>query len=177
MTFEEVVSMRLVTQGVMTAMLLSGCAVLAQTGSATDKGWIEKSNQYTQLLIDIGNKYSPEGASRQGLSQYDDGIAQPTKQNDDEQIADTKAVLATLRVAAGEEKNKYVVEDLQILIQTTELGLKQYDFSEAHEVPFLNASAQVFSGLQGLLDDQTAPERRKAALVRLRKYAGSGARI
>jgi uncharacterized protein (DUF885 family) len=50
--------------------------------------------------------------------------------------------------------------------------LKQYDFSEAHEVPYLNASAYVFGGLQGLLDDQTAPERRRAALVRLRKYAG-----
>ena len=41
-----------------------------------------------------------------------------------------------------------------------------------HEVPFINASAVVFEGLRGLLDDQVAPKRRAAALVRLRKYAG-----
>src|SRR5271170_5747176 len=163
--------MHLVAHAVVAATLVSGCAAVAQTGT-TDKSWIDKSNQYTDLLIDVGNKYSPEGASQQGLAQFDEGIAQPTKHNDDAQIADTKAVLRKLRTAAGEEKNKYVVEDLKILIQSTELGLKQYDFSEAHEVPFLNASAYVFGGLQGLLDDQTAPERRKAALVRLRKYAG-----
>src|SRR5271156_4680024 len=163
--------MHLVAHAVVAAALVSGCAAVAQTGT-TDKSWIDKSNQYTDLLIDVGNKYSPEGASQQGLAQFDEGIAQPTKHNDDAQIADTKAVLRKLRTAAGEEKNKYVVEDLKILIQSTELGLKQYDFSEAHEVPFLNASAYVFGGLQGLLDDQTAPERRKAALVRLRKYAG-----
>ena len=164
--------MRFVAQGVMTALLLAGGVITAQTANSTDKSWIEKSNGYTKLLIDINNKYSPEGASRQGLTEFDEGIAQPTKQNDDAQLAENKAVLEKLRSAVGEEKNKYVVEDLKILIQTTELGLKQYDFSEAHEVPYLNASSYVFGGLQGLLDDQTAPERRKAALVRLRKYAG-----
>jgi hypothetical protein len=164
--------MRFVTQGLMTAIVLSGFTVTGQSASPTDKSWIEQSNRYTQLLIDIGNKYSPEGASQQGLAQFDEGIAQPTKQNLDAQITETRAVLENLRSAAGEEKNKYVVEDLKILIHSTDLGLKQFDFSEAHEVSYLNASAYVFGGLQGLLDDQTAPERRKAALVRLRKYAG-----
>jgi uncharacterized protein (DUF885 family) len=39
-------------------------------------------------------------------------------------------------------------------------------------VPFIDASAEIFQGLRGLLDDQVAPQRRAAALVRLRKYAG-----
>jgi uncharacterized protein (DUF885 family) len=41
-----------------------------------------------------------------------------------------------------------------------------------HEVPFDNASESVFQGLRGLLDDQVAADRRPAALIRLRKYAG-----
>ncbi len=164
--------MRLIAQAVVTAMVISGCGAMAQTGTATDKSWIEKSNRYTELLIDVDHKYSPEDASQQGLAQYDEGIAQPTRQNDDAQVADTKVVLAKLHAALSEEKDKNVDEDLKILIHSTELGLKQYDFSDAHEVSYLNASAYVFGGLQGLLDDQTAPERRKAALVRLRKYAG-----
>lgn len=164
--------MRWIAQAIVTAMVISGCGAVAQTGRATDKSWIEKSNRYTEWLIDIDNKYSPEDASQQGLAQYDEGIAQPTKQNDDAQIADTRAALVKLRAALSEEKDKNVDEDLKILIHATELGLKQYDYSDAHAVSYLNASAYVFGGLQGLLDDQTAPERRKAALVRLRKYAG-----
>ncbi len=39
-------------------------------------------------------------------------------------------------------------------------------------MPFINASAGIFQGLRGLLDDQVAAERRPAALIRLRKYAG-----
>ena len=53
-----------------------------------------------------------------------------------------------------------------------ELSLKRHDFADAHEVPYENASADVFQGLRVLLDDQVAPDRRKAALVRLRRYAG-----
>ncbi len=39
-------------------------------------------------------------------------------------------------------------------------------------VQFLDASQAVFSGLRTLLDDQVAADRRPAAVVRLRKYAG-----
>jgi uncharacterized protein (DUF885 family) len=49
---------------------------------------------------------------------------------------------------------------------------RQEDYRLAHEVPFLNASAEVFDGLHVLLDEQVAPERRQAALTRLRRYAG-----
>ena len=38
--------------------------------------------------------------------------------------------------------------------------------------PFINASSIVFRGLRVLLDEQTPSERRPAAVVRIRKYAG-----
>ena len=46
------------------------------------------------------------------------------------------------------------------------------DFARAHKVEFLNASQEVFRGLRILLDEQTPTERRAAAVVRIRKYAG-----
>jgi hypothetical protein len=58
------------------------------------------------------------------------------------------------------------------MIQSTDLALKRHDFLEDHFVPFLNASGAVFQGLRVLLDDQVAPRRRPAAVVRLRKYTG-----
>ena len=146
---------------------------LAQTApNPTDRSWITKSNQYTELLIDISKEHEPEDASAEGLSHYDPLIAQPTKADEDKEIAETRAVLAKYEAALPKEQNKYVAEDLHILIHSIQLELKQHDYSEAHEVPYLNASSYVFSGLRSLLDDQVAADRRKAALVRLRKYAG-----
>ena len=39
-------------------------------------------------------------------------------------------------------------------------------------MPYLNASSIIFGGLRMLLDEQTNPERRRAAGARLNKYAG-----
>ncbi len=47
--------------------------------------------------------------------------------------------------------------------------------SEAYEktfLPFIDVPDTVFYGVQSLLDDQIAPERRPAALIRLKKYVG-----
>ena len=137
-----------------------------------DKSWIQRSNEFTALLLDVTKKHSPEAASAQGLAQYDEQISQPTKQDDDAAIAETKAVQAKLTRALALEHDKYVQQDLAILLHSIELSVKRYDYSETHEVPYENASQDVFQGLRYLLDDQLAPERRKAALVRLRKYAG-----
>lgn len=142
---------------------------------SNDKAWIERSNSYTQLLLDIQKKHSPEAASAQGLSEYDTEIGKPTLA--DENTARKETEVALVKIQAGEktETNKYVLEDLTILDNRVHLGFRRHDYSIAHEVPFLNASSYVFQGLRALLDDQTAASRRPAAVVRLRKYAGSEA--
>src|SRR5208283_5379693 len=73
---------------------------------------------------------------------------------------------------AAEKQQKEVAEDLQIMIRQVRLNFKEEDFARAHEVPFINASGEVFDGLRFLLDEQTPAERRPAAVVRIRKYAG-----
>ena len=74
--------------------------------------------------------------------------------------------------AAAEKQQQDVAEDLQIMIRRVNLNFKRQDFQRANEVPFLNASQIVFGGLQVLLDEQTPSERRPAAVVRIREYAG-----
>jgi Bacterial protein of unknown function (DUF885) len=137
-----------------------------------DQAWIERSNQFTNLLLDVTKKHAPEAASAQGLAQYDEQISQPTKQDEDATIAELKDVQTKLTRALLTEQDKYVRQDLSILLHSISLSLKNHDFSNAREVPYENASEDVFQGLRLLLDDQVAPERRHAALVRLRKYAG-----
>jgi hypothetical protein len=137
-----------------------------------DKAWIAQSNRYTQMLLDIDKKYSPEQESAEGLSEYDEQIAVPTLANELAERKDREAVLAKLQSAESSEANKYVTEDLAILIKSTQHDFREQDYQLQREVPFLDASRYVYRGIQTLLDDQTAPERRQAAVVRLKKYAG-----
>jgi hypothetical protein len=137
-----------------------------------EQGWIATSNGYTNLLLAIEMKHHPESGSRQGLSEYDAKISQPTRGDEDQERGETEAVLAKLKSAVPEQKDKEVAQDLRIVIRSVELSFKSQDFYRAHEVPFLNASSIVFSGVHSLLDEQTPVERRPAAVVRLREYAG-----
>ena len=80
--------------------------------------------------------------------------------------------LAQLKKVEAKEKNADVREDLEIVQKTFDLQFRQDDYQLDHKVPFIDASAAVFSGLRSLLDDQVAAERRPAAVARLKKYAG-----
>jgi uncharacterized protein (DUF885 family) len=104
--------------------------------------------------------------------QYDELISNPTLADQLAERRELETVLARLDAARAHETDTKVVQDLDILHKALDLRFRKEDYGLAHEVPFHNASGWVFQGLRVLLDDQVAPERRRAALVRLRKYAG-----
>jgi hypothetical protein len=134
--------------------------------------WIAASNKYTNLLLAVEMKHTPELGSNEGLSQFDTEVSQPTLADEDQERQETEAVVTTFKSAVGQQKQKEVAQDLQIMIRTAELQFRELDFARAHKVDFLNASQTVFRGLRVLLDEQTPAERRPAAVVRIRKYAG-----
>lgn len=136
------------------------------------KPWVVRSNQFTQLLVDIAIRHSPESASSEGLREYDEKIAQPTEADSEQSIAETRAALTKFQVQLASEKDKSIAQDLQILIHAMDLQIREHTFSESHKVPFINANESVFFSIRTLLDDQVAADRRPAAIVRLRKYAG-----
>ena len=156
-------------------VLLAGIAwptAPAQSTPPEDRAWIAKSNSYTQRLIDVSNRHSPESASAEGLAAYDTKISVLTQADEDQARAETEVVFKQLNASLAIEKDPRVLQDIRILIHDTDYNFRRQDYDRAHKVPFLNASEIVFSGLQSLLDDQTAPERRPAAVIRLNKYAG-----
>src|ERR1700677_1365194 len=146
----------------------------AQT-SSPDSSWVAVSNSYTDKLVKVEMKHRPESGSEQGLSQYDALASQPTLADEDQARRETAAVLAELKSAVGQQKQKPVAQDLQIVIRKVELGFREQDFERAHIVPFMNASGMVFRGLHSLLDEQPPTERRPAAVLRIREYAGLAA--
>lgn len=139
---------------------------------AADQSWIAVSNSYTEQVLTIEMKHHPEQGTRQGLSQYDILVSQPTLADEDQERKETEEVVAKLKTALTQEKQKEVAQDLAIIIRNVELGFREQDYERAHDVPFINTSSLVFSGIRSLLDDQTPAERRPAAVARLRKYAG-----
>src|ERR1700747_2471130 len=145
--------------------------LLAQERPA-DHNWVAASNDYTQMLVKVEMKHTPELGSRQGLAEYDELISQPSLADEDQARKETEEVLAKLKAALPQQKQKEVAQDLEIMIRRVELEFRMDDFQRAHEVPFINASQQVFGGLRILLDEQTPAERRPAAVVRIRRYAG-----
>jgi Bacterial protein of unknown function (DUF885) len=134
--------------------------------------WIAASNKYTNQLLAVEMKHTPELGSNEGLSQFDTEISQPTLADEDQERHETEALVATFKSAVGQQKQKEVAQDLEIMIRAADLQLRELDFARAHKVDFINASKTVFRGLRILLDEQTPAERRPAAVVRIRKYAG-----
>ncbi len=151
------------------AAVLLSLPAIAQEPAAD---WIAASNKYTNLLLAVEMKHNPELGSNQGLSQFDTEVSQPTLADEDQERKEAETVLSTLKSAVGQQKQREVAQDLQIVIGKVDLQFREQDFGRAHKVDFLNASKIVFSGLRVLLDEQTPSERRPAAVVRIRKYAG-----
>ena len=148
----------------------TGPAVAQDKTSANT--WIAASNDYTNLLLKVEMKHSPEAGSRQGLSEYDQLVSRPTSADEDQERKETEEVLAKFKAALPQQKQKEVAQDLAIIIRRIELNFRIQDYQRAHDVPFTNASSLVFGGVRMLLDEQTPAERRPSAVARLRKYAG-----
>jgi uncharacterized protein (DUF885 family) len=151
------------------------CASLATSatgGAAANRDWVEQSNAFTHLLLDVQLEHSPEQGSDEGLVKFDSRISDPTRADEIAQRQELEAVLAKIKAAQPGVTDPNVQQDLQILFKAFDLEFRREDFELARKVPFNNASEQIFQGLHGLLDDQVAAERRPAALIRLRKYAG-----
>ena len=165
-------------------MLRSSAAILASAfalaavgqeaphGTPPEQAWIERSNALTDTLLDVEFAHAPERGSRQGLAKFDERISHPTLADEMARRHELEAALGKLDAVRAHESDKRVRQDLDILHKAFDLMFRTEDYELAHEVPFLNASERVFEGVHGLLDDQVAPERRPAAIVRLRKYAG-----
>src|SRR6202522_2997289 len=165
----------------LTAAMLSSAFSLAVMSTqaigadAPDKSWIEQSNAYTHMLLDVHLEHAPEEGSQQGLAKFDSRISNPTLADELAERRQLEAVLAKITAARTTESNKHVQEDLEILRKAFDLQFREQDFELQREVPFDNASEMILQGLRGLLDDQVVAERRPAAVTRLRMYAGTEA--
>jgi uncharacterized protein (DUF885 family) len=156
----------------LSAISLSGMAQTSAVKNQAENAWIKQSDEYTNMLLSVQLDHAPEEGSSQGVAKFDDRISNPSRADEIAERHELEAALAKIKAAQAGVTDKNVKEDIAILQKAFNLRFRMQDFQLAREVPFYNASAQIFQGLRGLLDDQVPQPRRAAALVRLRKYAG-----
>jgi hypothetical protein len=156
-------------------MVKVAAAVFALAGMAFSQqppAWVARSNENAQLLIRQDARFSPEGASADGLPGFDEQITQPTEENRLKRRAELEDIRKELQSRFAAEKDPLVKQDLEILLGATERDLKAGEINEKTFLPYINVAGLIFSGEKTLLDDQVAASRRQAAVVRLRKYTG-----
>lgn len=140
--------------------------------ASTSKEWVAASNANARILIGVVARLSPESAGRMGVDGLDEAITDYSDGFEDRAIAANREAERALQAALATASDPRVRQDLQIMIDAAEDNARGVELSRTLTVPFYNVGSLIFNGIRALLDDQIAPARRQAALVRLRKYIG-----
>ena len=135
--------------------------------------WVARSNEHTRWLLLEQAKLSPEGAASVGVEGFDDQITNLSAGRNTRIRESLAGGTQELQRRFSAETDPLVKQDLEILLDASRDGLKSFDLGERLLLPYVNAPQAIFGGLRALLDDQVPAERRRSALVRLRKYTGA----
>ncbi|HYM86193.1 MAG TPA: DUF885 domain-containing protein [Pseudoxanthomonas sp.] len=134
--------------------------------------WVETSNGNAQILLKAQAAFQPEFASFFGVPGYDDKVADLGPDNARRYREATAKARDELKAKLQLERDSNVRQDLEIMIKAADEAIEGSTLNEKYLLPWSDAPQSVFSGLNGLLSDQTPPERRAKALDRLQAYVG-----
>ena len=144
----------------------------ASAAAATTPAWVATSNGYAQILLKAQGPFQPEQLSFLGVPGYDDQVFDFGPDNPARfRAAMTRAKAELLAKSAG-ETDPNVRQDIAILTRAADDAIEASAVNERLVRPFADVGQTVFQGLQGLLNDQTQPERRALAIKRLQRYTG-----
>jgi len=143
-----------------------------EAAAAGAPAWIEKSNLNAKVLLDATNKFSPESASSAGFTEFDDQVADLGPGINERFDAALVGAGEELKKRLGIETDPLVRQDLEILVKSAGDQLETNRLTNKDLLPFIDIGRLIFYGESGLLQDEVAPERRPAALARLKRYTG-----
>lgn len=134
--------------------------------------WVERSNKNAQLLLELDARFMPESAARNGVEGIDDKIFDLKPGFNERRRAALVDAVAELKKRLGSEKDPHVREDLYILVKNAEDNIRGIDIDQKYDMAYFKLPQLVFGSMRGLLDDQVPEQRRGAAVVRMKRYAG-----
>ncbi|MFL6352050.1 MAG: DUF885 domain-containing protein [Bryobacteraceae bacterium] len=153
-------------------IVVASVFLIISPGFAQQPPWVAKSNENAQILLKIEARYTPESAGALGVTGLDEQISIPAADRPARLRYDLSEAIKTLQSRLAQESDPLVKQDLQMLISAGQRNIHSSEAYETRLLPYSNIARSIFFGMQSLLDDQVAPERRKAAVVRLRRYTG-----
>jgi hypothetical protein len=166
-------TIRILTLSAALACTAAGSGITVAAPPLQDaRAWIAASNRHAQVLLDVLARVAPESAGQFGVTGLDEAVTNLSAEAGERARDAGMAALATLQARRKTEQDPLVRQDLDILIRSAQTNLRGGRLFRARLLPYTDVTALVFGGLRSLLDAQVAPERRPAAVVRLRKYAG-----
>jgi hypothetical protein len=160
------------------SMLLAGVCLVAvfaapvNVAAQSEESWVEKSNQNSQLLLEVLARWAPTFGSQLGLPGVDEEIIQLPPDVVDLILADFEGAKVELEKRLAVETHPAIQQDLEILIWQTNLVLEDVRLEQQYLVDYENVPEDIFRGIRVLLDEQVDPSRYPAALVRLNRFAG-----
>lgn len=150
------------------ACLFPFCAALA-----AEPEWIADSNRQTQVLLELDARYTPEYSASLGVEGHDEEIFDLKPGFQERREADLAAAIAKLEAARPSMKDERARQDLEILIKAAQREREESRLDRRLMIPYFDVGRVVFLSFQNLLDERVAKERQRAALVRLKRYAGT----
>lgn len=145
----------------------------AEAAAPDPPAWVQESNRHAQVLLDVVAKYAPERAAFFGVEGHDNDVIDLEPRYSERQEADLQAAQAKLEAARAAITDPLVRQDLDILIKAAQDQQQTLRLTRELMLPFFDLGQFVFQGFQDLLDERIDKQRRKAVLVRLRRYAGA----
>src|SRR5437588_516244 len=147
---------------------IASCAAAA----AQDRSWVERSDRNTAMVFETLGAFYPEWMSHLGLDRFDPYVIDLKPGRNKRLDAALAASVKRLAGAKDGEGDVRVREDLEIVIDALERMRRTGALEERLLVPYFDVPRHVFQGLRALLDARNPEPRRRAALQRLRRYAG-----
>ena len=153
-------------------MALAGTLSAPLAEAAEDRSWVERSDRHTAMVFETLGAFYPEWMSHLGLERFDPGVMDLKPGRGKRLDAALAASVKRLAAAKQSENDPRVREDLEIDIEALERRRRTDALEERLLVPYFDVPRHVFQGLRALLDARNPEPRRRAALQRLRRYAG-----
>jgi uncharacterized protein DUF885 len=155
------------------AIILLVALVVTSAAQAAEPAWITESNRHTQVLLEVNARYAPEAMADLGLEQYDQQIFDLKPKFDERQEADLAAAIGQLETARARVTDDRAKQDLDILIKAAQSQVTTSALNRRLMIPYFDVGRQVFGSFQDVLDARVDKKRHAAALVRLKRYAGT----
>ncbi len=140
---------------------------------ASDSDWVAESNRNAQLLLDVSARYTPEQAAQIGVEGHDGEVFDIKPRSSERQEADLAEVAKKLEAARAAATDKYVKQDLDILIAAANNQRITSELNRKYMLPFFDVPQAIYLGFQALLDPRVSKQRQQAGVQRLHRYVGA----